>query len=262
MMDQRHVVGMARFALEMADRGIVAIHHIGMHGDTGRRDNHGHGLSIDLGGMSKAPPERLSGIQPVRIGVDFHIFFHWGRVHMFNPTSVASHRSNRLAWQRFQGPENFDDGRNYEQLTVQDSPLEYRLDPPPYMFEPIDTPDQEVRRQLEQVVAHFAECRDLFRAAYEFFAREYSDSPLLDASGNPVRDGANNLIVPLGRPQQPAPPMTQINSQVAGGHDGHLVIHPDYPEPNSPGGRDGRGAHANHIHAQLGPTTYTGARRQ
>ena len=38
---------------------------------------------------------------------------------------------------------------------------------------------------------------------------------------------------------------------------GHFVLFPDYPHPdNPPGNSNGRGAHINHLHFQVGPTTY------
>jgi hypothetical protein len=121
--------------------------------------------------------------------------------------------------------------------------LKYRLDPPPYQNVAITTTDAELATRLARIAPHFVEAGRLFRAAYDFFVREYADT-------------APTTVLPPAQPPQPIPPPTPIDS-----HDGHFLIHPDYSSPDTPNADDGRNAHSNHIHAQLGPTRYARPRR-
>jgi len=80
-LDQRHLVGMVRFCRQMSlHHGIVAIYTVGVSGDSARKDCHGHGLSLDFSGFSKALPSPLpKGLaivkNAIRLGTDFIVFY-------------------------------------------------------------------------------------------------------------------------------------------------------------------------------------------
>ena len=99
LLDQRHAVGMARLFHWMgSSHGIVAFYAVSL--GSAKPDCHGHGLAIDFSGCSKAlpidRPERTVGTvrTMVRMGVDFMVFLHWGRIPMWDPTTVAASPSN------------------------------------------------------------------------------------------------------------------------------------------------------------------------
>lgn len=245
-LDQQHVVGLVRLCQALRARhDIAAIYTIGVNGDTSRGDCHGYGLALDFGGCATSlpAPDALTkkGTQflSLRLGVDFEVFFHWGRVPMWDPETVAANPGNTSAWKRF--PEtNMDDGTNYE---VPPPPgkkrqLHYRLDPAPYQ-EPVPAgTDAILAAELAKVAPHFQKAREVFEFVYDFAVAEYNDS----------NDKMGRL------PQGVTDTRTPIDS-----HDGNFILHPDYPKPNLPTKKNGRQAHVNHHHFQLGPTNYKDA---
>ncbi len=240
-LDQRNVVGMVRFCERMRDtHGVAAIYHIGfLRAEDGTnltaKDAHGYGRAIDVGGFAtELPPLPAMGTPNQIVGrasKDFHVQFHWGDVPMFDGVLVARHPNDRSKWQRRTPVDNTTD------FSVVHSPpkkLQYRLDPPPFQ-----DPDPTGLITAPLVVAlHFQEAGAIFRAAYDFFVAEYTDV----SDGLP--DAASHASTPIDDPR------------------GEFVIHPDYGRPNrgkSANGnpkQNGRGAHANHFHAQLGPTRF------
>jgi hypothetical protein len=237
-LDQRHVVGLARLCSKLnADHGIVAIFTQGVNGDTGRKDTHGYGLALDLGGASKAQPDRSAKSGTVRLGVDFLVFLHWGRTPMWDPATVARNPGNSAAWSRL--TKAFDDGTDYSaDPDGTAKKLHYRLDPAPFQDAvPADT-DPALGAELAEVAGHFVAARAIFKAIYDFAVDEYSDD--------------NALLGPLPAGASDTP--TPIDS-----HVGHFILYPDYPKPNT-NPSNGRQAHNNHLHFQLGPTHYPRAR--
>jgi hypothetical protein len=241
MLDQRHAVGIARLCHHLSLlHDIAAIYNVGVSGDTGRADTHGHGLAFDFSGCSKSLPDetpaaRQATTTTVRMGLDFIVFLHWGRVPMWNPETVAAHPDGPAQWTRLPDAFPFDDHTNFETVDPAVKRLHYRLDPPPFQV----ASGSSATNLEREIAGHFAEARRLFLNVYRFFVNEYSDSNVI-LGPSPVVDVA-----------------TAVN-----GRDGHFIIHPDYAEPNSSAGpKSGREAHNNHIHAQLGPTNYAAARR-
>mgnify|MGYP007115112028 CR=1 FL=1 len=129
------------------------------------------------------------------------------------------------------------------------------LDPPPYQDPVPASADPALAPALATVAPHFQKASVIFEEVYDFATQEYSDNnPVLGA----LPGGVTDTTTPIDSPQ------------------GHLILHPDYPSPNTlqrdasgapvpdparPGkfkeNVNGRGAHVNHHHFQLGPTRYT-----
>jgi hypothetical protein len=245
-LDQRHVVGLVRLCERLHSRHqIVAIYTQGVNGNTTGGDTHDYGLALDFGGCATELPEpgartkKGDTTTPIRMGVDFIVFFHWGRVPMWNPRTVAANpaQSPSLpAWKRFPettpDPGDIDYRADPKGTTTK---LHYRLDPAPYQDPVPPVSDPAVAADLATIAPHFRAARALFQTIYDFAVDEYSDS--------------NDLLGPLpaGTTDDPTP----IDDQ-----RGHFILHPDYAKPNASGDKFGRQAHVNHHHFQLGPTRY------
>lgn len=172
---------------------------------------------------------------PIELGADFLVLTHWGIVPMFDSSTIVGNPPSQ--WRRISN--GFDDGLDYSTFSRSERPLHYRLEPPPYQDAATFAQNDPERVDLANLSAHFVEAGKLFRVIYEFFARDYSD--------------IGHGTLPNGEPTpvlgpQPSTPPTPISS-----NHGHFIIHPDY---HKVGSDDGRHAHANHIHAQLGPTDH------
>jgi hypothetical protein len=241
LMDQRHVVGMARMCKELKSKhGVVAIFTLGMSGDTVRADAHGHGVAIDFGGCCKVEPDSTNKNATVRPGTDFIVFSHWGNLPMWNGVTVKANPEDPALWKRLKGGD--DDGHDYSaDPSGNISRLHYRLDPAPFQESvPATVTDPALAAQLGTVASHFVTTREIFQDVYDFATREYSD-------GNPT-------LGPLSAAAT-ADIATPIDS-----HRGHFILHPDYPKPNAPGAKNGRQAHVDHLHFQLGPTYFPSVR--
>jgi hypothetical protein len=244
LLDQRHVVGLTRMCKQLRSKhGINAIFTQGVSGDTTRADAHGHGLALDFGGCGKTLPDSKDKNPTVRLGTDFIVFLHWGNaIPMWDGKTVKANPTNSATWKRLTVN---DDGFDYTaDPTAKVARLHYRLDPAPHQ-EPVPpglaTSDPVLAAQLAGVAPHFVTSRVLFQDVYEFATREYSDD---NSTLGPRPAGAGAEV------------QTPIDS-----HDGNFVLHPDYPKPNLAGAKNGRQAHVNHHHFQLGPTKYpSGAR--
>jgi hypothetical protein len=240
LIDQRHVVGLARMCKELAAKhGIAVIVTQGVSGDTTRADTHGFGQAIDFGGCCTALPDPANKNPTVRLGTDFIVFLHWGNFPMWNGTTVKANPTNPALWTRLAVN---DDGRNYTaDPTGAVAVLHYRLDPAPFQEPvPASVTDPVLAAQLAAVAPHFVTARALFQDVYDFATREYSDG--------------NSTLGPLAAGAAPDV-QTPIDS-----HIGHFILHPDYPKPNAPGAKNGRQAHINHLHFQVGPTSFPAPR--
>jgi len=227
-LDTRNAVGMVRLARWMREKhDVFVVYHIGFM--RGRPGAHNQGRAIDVGGFARSIPGRET-ISPPRMKDDFHVALHWGRVAMFDPKTVAAHPNDSSKWTRLPATQ-VDDLTNYPDYTPQQRLLRYRLDPLPYPTPPPALPSGPADSRWLVLRDHFDEARTIFRSAFDFFVAEYSDSH--DQLG----------------PSAPANVPTPIDSP-----HGHFVLHPDYGEVNSGGKSNGRQAHFNHFHAQLGPT--------
>lgn len=241
-LDQRHVVGLARLCGELsANHSIAAILTQGVSGDNTRPDTHGFGQAIDFGGCCTALPDPAQKRLPVRLGTDFVVFLHWGRVPMWDGVTVKANPTKPALWKRLPG---FDDGHDFNaDATGAVSLLHYRLDPAPFQ-EPVPpavvTTDATLAGQLAGIAPHFVSAREIFLDVYDFATREYSDT--------------NSALGPLA-PTAPAEVPTPIDS-----HRGHFILHPDYPKPNPPAAKNGRQAHVNHLHFQVGSTNFPAPR--
>jgi len=261
-LDQRHAVGLVRLCAMLGLFGkIKAIYTQGVSGDQSRKDTHGHGTALDFGGMSTELPDATqnSAAHPgektrdVKLGTDFIVFLHWGRVGMWNATSVAADPGNPSSWTRQGLPTNqvFDDNFNYStDPTGATKPLRYRLDPPPFQ----DPVPPTAPAALAQLAPHFVTAANLFKRVFDFATQEYTDS---DPTLGPLPAG------------QTEPPPTPLGGQV-----GHFILHPDYasidtfsihmhngvPGTTPEDDMNGRSAHVNHLHFQLGPTHFTSPR--
>jgi hypothetical protein len=179
--------------------------------------------------------------RPVALGSDFMVFHHWGRVPMWNSTTVAQNPGTPASWTRLSFA-TMDDNTNYATDPAGTTHrLHYRLDPVPFQDAVPPNAPPDLLPDLARVAGHFQSAASFFTDVYEFAVTEYSD---------------NNAILgplPAGTVDTPTP----IDSQV-----GHRILHPNYPSPNNPldTGRNGRGAHINHLHFQLGPTFYNAPR--
>jgi hypothetical protein len=240
-LDQRHVVGLARMCKTLnSDHGVVAIYTQGVNGDLVRKDCHGYGRALDFGGLSTSDPDPDTKKMPVRMGVDFIVYLHWGLVPMWNYTSVAANPSDSSQWTRQAG----DDGADYTTDPAGTTkPLRYRMDPAPFQdpVPAIDPPDADLSSLLASVAQHFQAAGPMFKAIFDFATAEYSDT--------------NSQLGPLTSGTDGTP--TEINDQ-----HGHYILHPDYGKPNAAGAKNGRQAHVNHLHFQVGPTNYTAARQK
>ena len=240
-LDQRQVVGLVRLSKELnRDFNIVAVYTQGIEGDTNRTDSHGYGLAVDFGGASTELPDTSQTVRNVKLGVDFVVMYHWGRVPMWDSALVAANPTNPAAWKR--GAASVEDRIDFEKdLLGTKNKLHYRLDPAPFQdpIPPLAPP------ALTDVAPHFQFARGLFERVFDIAAREYTDESTI-----------------LG----PLPGVTELPTAIDAQH-GHNTIHPDYSKPNSRGpdkkdpskivdGPDGRGAHVNHLHFQLGKTHY------
>lgn len=252
-LDQRHVAGLVRLCRELhREHGIVALYHIGVNGDTSRPDCHGYGLAIDFGGCgTELPPEGAKSMR-VRLGVDFLIFLHWGNVPMWDPVTVAKDPGNSSSWKRHPKVDRHDRTDYTQDPAATKIKLHYSLDPAPFQ-EPVPPgTDPALATELDKIAFHFQMARSVFLDVYKFAVKEYSDD--------------NSILGPSTVAETPTP----IDS-----HRGHFILHPDYPRPNDlklddagqktpdptqPNGFkekvNGRGAHVNHFHFQLGPTNY------
>jgi hypothetical protein len=234
-LDQRHVVGLARLCAQLnSTLGVVAIYTQGVNGDMTRTDCHGYGMALDFGGVSTTAPDPTAKHMTVRMGIDFIVFLHWGRVPMWDSTTVAANPSDSTTWTRQAG----DDGFNYStDATGATHKLHYRLDPAPFQdsVPSLNPPDPTLSAQLAAVAGHFSLARAMFKAVFDFASSEYADS--------------NTTLGQLTAPAVDTP--TAIDDQ-----SGHFILHPDYGTPNAPGAKNGRQAHVNHLHFQVGPTHY------
>ena len=171
--------------------------------------------------------------------VDFIVEFHWGGVQLLVDTGAPAGIVRRN-----------EDGRLYQHLRAPTQPekLLYRLSSLPAVAE------RSARHT--QTDAHYTLASTVFRAAYRFFATEFSHRdallgplpvpppgtppPVLAALANAALDDTNG---PGAAPIEPG--------TITG-----FVLHPDYPEPDTLPGSTSRGVrretHRNHIHANLG----------
>jgi hypothetical protein len=93
---------------------------------------------------------------------------------------------------------------------------------------------------VQKICTHFKQASEIFKYVFDIAAREYSDKDEI-----------------LGRNPGGDETPTEIDS-----HEAHFIIHPDYSSPNSPGNEsDGRQAHQNHLHLQLGKNNNGGVVR-
>jgi hypothetical protein len=243
LLDQRHVVGLARLCGELkAKHSVAAIYTQGVSGDTSRADAHGYGLALDFGGCATALPDpATSASATVRLGTDFVVFLHWGNHPMWNGTTVLAHPSDATQWTRLTVN---DDGHDYSaDPTAKTSRLHYRMDPAPFQDAvpaALATSDPALATTLATVAPHFVSAAAIFATVYAFATREYTDG--------------TSSLGPLPAGSAPEA-QTPIDS-----HTGHFILHPDYPKPNAAGAKNGRQAHVNHLHFQLGPTSYSGPR--
>lgn len=236
--DQRHAVGLARIGRRVAELGCTILYTQGVSGDTTRKDSHGWGRAIDIGGFSRTEPAEQKAVQ-VRAGDDFIVVLHWGTVPMFDPATTSG--NDKTQWKRFTG--RIDDGRNYKDAGS--GTLRYRLDPAPFSSSTVMGP-------------HFAEAGTLFKDVYDFVVAEYTDVdsklPADDLENDPSNPGQKRVRA-----------LTPIDAA-----DSHFILHPDMGQPNSRAkdasgnpavdaagnpkfNKDGRQAHNNHYHIQLGP---------
>jgi hypothetical protein len=237
-LDQRHVIGLVRLCNELnQNHGVVAIYTQGVSGDTSRADAHGYGLALDFGGMSTNVPDPDTKHMTVRLGVDFIVDLHWGQVPMWDGTTVTANPSDPTKWRRQAGDNRFDYSTDPTGAT---NKLHYRLDPAPFQDPVPSGTDPALAAQMATVASHFQAAAGIFKAVFEFATTQYTDT--------------NPTLGPLNPPaDEPRP--TAIDDQ-----SGHFILHPDYGRPTPPGGKDGRQAHVNHLHFQLGPTYYSSPR--
>jgi hypothetical protein len=242
LLDQRHVVGLARLCTVLqVKHGVAAIYTQGISGDTTRADCHGYGQAIDFGGCATDLPDPANKNPTVRLGTDFVVLLHWGNHPMWNGTTVLAHPTDPTQWTRLAVN---DDGHDYAAdpaATV--SRLHYRMEPAPFQ-DPVPAAlvasNPALAAQLATVAPHFVSAADIFSSVYDFATHEYTD--------------ANTTLGPLPAGAAVETP-TPIDS-----HAGHFILHSDYPKPNPAGAKNGRQAHVNHLHFQLGKTSFSGPR--
>jgi hypothetical protein len=240
-LDQRHVIGLVRLCNELnLTHGVVAIYTQGVNGDTSRSDCHGYGMALDFGGMSTNLPDPAAKHMTVRLGVDFIVDLHWGQVPMWDGTTVAANPSDPTTWRRQAGDDGFDYSKDPSGAR---NKLHYRLDPAPFQDPAPAGTDAAVAAQMATVATHFQAAGGIFKAVFDFATTQYTD--------------ADKTLGPLS-PPAPEPTPTTIDDQ-----SGHFILHPDYGTPNTPNvlnAKDGRQAHINHLHFQLGQTFYNSPR--
>ncbi len=273
-LNPRLVVGIVRLGRVLAALGVRTMITVGFNraGDT---KFHGPGRAVDFSGAImdhviplKDPnhpaitdltdPHVTAKIKPpwvnVTVGgstitafqrecaseVDFIVEFHWGGVQLLVDTGTAAGVVRRN-----------EDGKLYQHSRApnQTEKLLYRLSTLPAAAE------RNARHTLTD--AHYTLAGTVFRAAYEFFATEFSHR---DALLGP-------LPVPLPPPGS-SQAATRLNDAATDDANGQgaapiepgaftgFVLHPDYPEPDTLPGSTSRGVrretHRNHIHANLG----------
>lgn len=173
-------------------------------------------------------------------GVDFIVDFHWGGVQLLvdtqTPAGIVRRREDARPYQHIAAP-------------TRREKLLYRLSALPGA-----PPQRSAPHALTD--AHYTLAGTVFRAAYQFFATEFSHR---DARLGPL---------PIPTPRTPRAVLAALTAAAlddANGPDAApiepgaiagFVLHPDYPEPdarNSDGSLNPRRqTHRNHIHANLG----------
>lgn len=232
---QRNLAGVVRLCVRLRNMlDIAAIYTQGVIAD-GSDSAHGVGLACDFGGCStKLPNDGARDGVPrssssgevtfkVALGVDFIVWYHWGLIPQWDPTTVAANPGLSVFWKRqpWEKPDsgiNFEDPANLDGKTYKNA---YRLDPPPFQ-EPAGT----------KLAKHFDVASAVFNAVYSVAVEEYTD------------DDDSLMPLPAGKTEVPTP----IDAQ-----QGHKIEHPDYGAYIK-GSFDGRFAHRNHLHFQFGPT--------
>src|SRR5438105_9228371 len=218
-----HLFSQIQQSKELNDKEkVVAAYHIGLNGNAAGKktaegkiifDCHTYGRAIDLGGLSTAMPDSKAGTSSaVRLGTDFVVLLHWGRVPMWDGVSVAADPGNPSAWTRL--TDRFDDKHNYSKPSNPASQLHYRLDPAPFQdpVPALNPPDADLTAALGKVAPHFTRAAALFKTAFDVIVREYQDAD--DQTG----------------PQKTADPPPSAIDTAAGRL---FTLHPDYPRPNT-----------------------------
>lgn len=261
----RNIVGMIRLCKRLkTDHGIAAIYTAGflrwVKGSSNYAwDSHGRGRAFDLSGVAQQMPnlptrDGSTVTQPVRPGVDFVVYFHWGQVRLqVQTTSTVNGTSTQIV------ERHRDTGQDYAtSSSATGSRLLYRLDPIPnpadraVEFEappvPGESPAEHLARSEDWSNDHYGVCRDVFFSIWEFLTSEYSHT---DGFLGPLE----NIKQKVSGVANPIPPPVQFtnaqNADVAasapplGSLKGYIV-HPDYPS------NDLRSTHNNHFHFQFG----------
>jgi hypothetical protein len=218
-----------------------------------KRDAHGRGRGVDISGLLMDHPpdyEVADGVEPkdpaspharrkkggakdkpLEAEKAFSVFLHWGKLPLRfrdakgeQRVSVSSKSSVEFKSELSTGAAN--DAR---------PEILYRLDAPWDSSDPKDLPERSPG--LEMTPAHYKLAKVLFEEVYAFFVREYS-----------CRE---SRLGPVDR-AFPEKEQSQARADDAGGVNttpgaiGGRVLHPDTPD------KDQRGAHQDHIHANLG----------
>lgn len=241
----RNMVGIIRLCKRLNGQGVRAVYSNGILRYSGgklKTDAHGRGRAFDLGGLSLAHPNIADPTDPnslvsrsptTKVPVaeeDFVIFFHWGLVRMLVDVTTPNRR-------------RAEDGRTYRNdfdATPTGDRLLYRLSELPAVA------DRNAGHVMTD--AHYERARDLFQDVYDFLSVEYSFRDVF--LGPIVILPTDSLIVQDQKRQALADDGGAAGSDL--GSVAGFVIHPDYPDPNSPGSRNGRQAHINHYHFNLG----------
>ncbi|HMA93991.1 MAG TPA: hypothetical protein VKP30_14970, partial [Polyangiaceae bacterium] len=173
----RNIVGMIRLCKRLkADYGIAAVYTAGflrwVKGSSNYAwDSHGRGRAFDLSGVAQQmpnlpPKDGKTVTQPVRPGVDFVVYFHWGLVKMqVLTTNTASGTSTQVA------ERHRDTGKDYSTSSASSGQLLYRLDPIPDVADravEFDAPRVDGESTADHLARsedwsndHYGACRDV-----------------------------------------------------------------------------------------------------
>ncbi len=230
-LNQRLVVGLARLCRILRDdHQVTNIYTQGF--ITANNDAHQHGRAMDFSGAAREKPEKA--VQSIRTDVDLIVVYHWGNVHLQVQDTAGTIKRRA------------EDGKQYHADGGARPPNEdllYRLDPEPQ-------PSERNSKTKDLPQSHFTKAKEVFLAAYQFCTAQFSSRDAWLGPSSEIRKPGTPAAIAAANECDANDALDPGNPGLIKGY----CLHPEYPKPNAPGDKDGRQAHRDHIHMQLGKT--------